>query len=293
MRVTKSILYDTFINDILRRQESLLRTSRKLATGKEINDPSDDPVKADRILSSKSMLTSLEQYTRNAESSFSYLGMAEDALSSAKNVISRLQELTVTMATGTVDAGARTNAAVEAQNLYDQLLDLANTQLNDDYIFSGYKSDTIAFDSVGVYGGDTNKYSVQVSPNSTVTIGLNGGEIFGGVGGGIDIFAGIESLITALNADDTTNIQAAVSTLDLSFSQISNFVSDIGGKVGRIQAINSNLEKLAHRTRVTISGLEDADLAKIISELQIGQVALEAALSSAGKVFNVNIFNYI
>jgi flagellar hook-associated protein 3 FlgL len=293
MRVTKTILYDTFINDILRRQEDLLRTSRKLATGKEINDPSDDPVKADRILSSKSMLTSLEQYTRNAESSFSYLGMAEDALSSAKNVISRLQELTVTMATGTVDAGARSNAAVEVQNLYNQLLDIANTKLNDDYIFSGYKTDTITFDSVGTYGGDTNKYSVQVSPNSTVSIGLNGGEIFAGVGGGTDIFAGIESLITALNADDTTNIQAAVSTLDLSFSQISNSVSDIGGKVGRIQAINSNLEKLAHRTRVTISGLEDADLAKIISELQIGQVALEAALSSAGKVFNVNIFNYI
>ncbi len=293
MRVTKSILYDTYINDILRRQQDILKTSRKLATGKEINDPSDDPVKADRILSSKSTLTSLEQYKRNSESSLSYLGMAEDALSSAKNVISRLQEITVTMANGTLDASARTNAAIEVQSLYDQLIDISNTKLNDDYIFSGYKTDTLAFNSSGTYGGDTNKHSVQVSPNSSVSIGMNGGEIFSGVGGGTDIFSSITSLKTALNANNTANIQTAVTNLDLSFTQISNSVSDIGGKVGRIQSVDSNLEKLALRTKITISGLEDADLAKVISELQVSQVALEAALSSAGKVFNVNIFNYI
>ncbi len=293
MRVTQTVLYDTFINDILRRQESLLKTSRKLATGKEVNDPSDDPIKSDRILSSRSTLTSLEQYKRNADSSLSYLGLAEDALASAKNAISRLQEITVAMANGTVSANARSNAAIEVQNLYNQLIDISNTKLDNDYIFSGYKTTTQTFDSLGTYGGDTNKYSVKVSPNSTMSIGLNGGEIFAGVGGGTDIFTGIEALITALNADDTTNIQAAVTTLDASFTQISNSVSDIGGKVTRIQQIDSTLDKLAHRTKIAISGLEDADMAEVISELQLGQVALEAALTSASKIFNVNIFNYI
>jgi flagellar hook-associated protein 3 FlgL len=126
-----------------------------------------------------------------------------------------------------------------------------------------------------------------------MTIGINGGEVFKGVGGGIDVFQAVTDLITALNADDTTNIQAAVGTLDTSFSQISDAVADIGGKVFRINAVSSNLSDIELRTRIYISKIEDVDIAEAISKLQIGQVALDAALLSAGKVFSVSIFNYL
>ncbi len=293
MRVTQSILYDTYIKDIFRMQEALYEESKKLSTGKEINRPSDDPVGTSDILSSRSQLSSLSQYQRNIDSTMLYLATGEEALSNVKDVISRIQELTVAMATGTVDAGARINTAIEVQNLFDHLVSLSNTQVNNKYVFSGYLTSTAAFYSSGTYGGDTNKHSIKIDPNSTMTIGVNGGEIFSGVGGGIDIFQSVTDLITALNADDTTNIQAAVGTLDTSFSQISNAVADIGGKVSRINSASSNLSDLVLRTRIHISNVEDVNIAEVISNLQLGQVALDAALSSAGKVFSVNIFNYL
>lgn len=293
MRVTQSILYDTYIKDVMRMQESLYEESKKLSTGKDINAPSDDPVGTSDILSSRSQLSSLSQYQRNIDSTMIYLGTTEQALSNFKDVLSRIQELTVAMATGTVDAGARANTAIEVQSLFDHLVSLGNTQVDNKYVFSGYLTSTTAFDSSGTYAGDTNKHKIKIDSNSTMTIGINGGEVFKGVGGGIDIYQSVTDLITALNANDITNIQAAVGTLDTSFSQVSNAVADIGGKVSRINSASANLSDLVLRTRMHISEVEDANIAEVISNLQLGQIALDAALASAGKVFSVNIFNYI
>ncbi len=293
MRISQSIIYDTFVNDVMRMQRSIYELSKKLSSGKEVNAPSDDPVKTDAILTADTMLASLTQYQRNVTSTITYLATAEQTFTSTKNVLTRMQELTVAMASGTVDANARSNAAIEVQTLFDQLISFGNTQVDGNYMFSGYETDTIAFDSVGAYGGDTNKHSVRIDANSTLSVGINGGEVFTGVGGGIDIYQSITNLVTALNADDGVNIIAAIGTLETSFNQISDAMSDVGAKLSRINAASDNLSDLKLRTRIHLSELEDVDIIRVVSELQGTQAALEASLTSAGKVFSVNIFNYL
>ncbi len=293
MRITQSILYDTFVSDIMRMQRSIYEYSKKLSSGKDVNAPSDDPVKTNAILTSDTLLANLNQYQRNIDSTLTYLATAEQTFSSTKDVLTRLQEITVAMSSGFSDAGARSNAAIEVQTLLDQLISFGNTQVDGKYMFSGYKTDTIAFDSVGAYGGDTNKHSVRIDANSTISVGINGGEVFTGVGGGIDIYQSVTDLVTALNADDGTSILAAIGTLESSFDQISDAMSDVGAKLSRINAASSNLSNLELRTRIHLSELEDVDIIEVISKLQGTQAALEASLTSAGKVFNVNIFNYL
>ena len=127
MRVTQNITYNTYINDIMRRQESLYKLSKQLSTGKAVNSPSDDPVKTDKILTSKSILSGFEQYERNMDSALDYLNTSEDAFASVKDVIMTLQELATSSATGTSDASSRANTAVTVNQLYQQLLTIANT----------------------------------------------------------------------------------------------------------------------------------------------------------------------
>ncbi len=293
MRITQSILYDTFVNDIMRMQRSIYEDSKKLSSGKEVNAPSDDPVKTNAILTSDTLLANLNQYQRNIDSTLTYLATADQTFSSTKDVLSRLQEITASMASGFVDAGARSNAAIEVQTLLDQLISFGNTQVDGKYMFSGYKTDTVAFDSVGTYGGDTNRHGVRIDANSTVTVGINGGTVFTGVGGGIDIYQAVTDLVTALNADDGAGVLAAIGTLETSFDQISDAMSDVGAKLSRINAASGNIENLRLRTRIHLSELEDVDIIEVVSSLQGTQAALEASLMSAGKVFNVNIFNYL
>lgn len=293
MRVTQNITYSTYINDLMRKQESLYSLNNQLSTGKKINAPSDDPVNANKLLTSKNLLSTFEQYDKNIDSGLEYLNVAEKTLSSVKDVLTSVKEIAVSSATGTNDAATRASSGKIVGNYYDQLLSLANTNYNDRYIFSGFKTGTEPFDTAGNYLGDSNKYQVKTSSGSYTTIGVNGGEVFKGTAGGTDILTAVSDLRTALNANDSTGIQNAISTLDASFTQVNDAVSSIGGTQSRLNSAKSELSNSMLNLQVTISGIEDADITKVISDLRLGQVALEAAMSSAGKVFSINIFNYI
>ncbi|MBI5454898.1 MAG: flagellar hook-associated protein FlgL [Deltaproteobacteria bacterium] len=293
MRVTQNITYNTYINDIMRRQESLYKLSKQLSTGKAINAPSDDPVKADKILTSRSILNGFEQYERNMDSALDYLNTSEDSLSSVKDVIMTLQELATTAATGTSDATSRANTAVTVNQLYQQLLTVANTNYDNKYIFAGYETGTSPFDQSGAYSGDANSYQIRINSSGYIAVGVNGGEVFKGTGGGVDIFQTVSDLATALNNNDSAGIQAAGANLESALQQVSNSVSDIGGRITRITSAKDDLSSAKLDIETTIATLEDADIAKVISELTLGQTALEAAMSSAGKVISVNIFDYL
>jgi len=258
-----------------------------------LNAPSDDPANSAKVLNSKTLLSSIEQYQRNIDLGLDYLSTAEQTLGSAKDVLSSIQELAVTEATGTASADSRKSAALSVTNFYNQLVDLANTHDANRYIFSGYKTDTLAFTSAGVFQGDGNKFGIKINSSTAVTIGINGGEVFAGSTGGIDVFQTIQDFITALNANDSNGIKTAITDLDTSFKQISNAVSDIGGKVNWLENSRSEYDTSKLDLQTQISGYEDADLTKVISELQLGQTALQAAMTSAGKTFNVNIFDYL
>lgn len=294
MRVTHNGTYNGYINDLTRQQERLFALHRQISTGKSVNAPSDDPVKVNALLTSRGLLSSVKQYDRNADSGLSYLGVAEGALSQAKDTISRLRELAIS-SNGIMDAGTRANIAIEVRNLYAQLVDQSNTTYDDKYIFSGYKTDTAAFSSVGVYQGDANAQAIKTGISSTVTIGVNGAEVFKGVGaiGGVDIFGKVSSFITALETNDMAGVKTAIDDMDDSFDQVSDAVADIGGRVVRLNALKSDFSRISLEMNSVISGIEDADMAKVISELQLGQSAMEASLKSAGRILSANIFDYL
>lgn len=292
MRVTQNITYNGYINDLTRQQERLLGLHKQISTGKSVNAPSDDPVKVNTLLTSRGLLSSVEQYDENADSGLSYLGIAEGALSRVKDTIGRLSELAIS-SNGIMDAGTRANIAIEVNSLYAQLVDQSNTTYDDKYIFSGYKTDTAAFTSLGAYQGDANAQAIKTGISTNVTIGVNGGAVFKGVGGGVDIFGKISAFITALETNDTAACKTAINDMDSAFDQVSDAVADIGGKVTRLNALKSDYSRISMELRSVMSGIEDADMAKVISDMQLGQAAMEASLKSAGRIFATNIFDYL
>lgn len=293
MRITQNLTYERYINDLMRRQEDIYRINKQISTGKRVNAASDDPVSANDILTSKSLLASFGQYSNNIDYGVSYLGITETALDRVKNVLTRLQELAVSAASGMANNDTRSFIKSEVDALRDELISIGNTNFDGKYIFSGYETDTPAFDASGNYQGDTNAQAIKISAASTLTLGINGGEVFKGAGGGLDILTAVSDFSTALAANDQAGVQTAIGNLDTAFTQVSTAVSDIGGRVSRLNAAKDDYSSYSLELKMTISSLEDADITHLISDLKISQVALEAALASAGQVFKMNIFNYL
>ncbi len=293
MRVTTNILYDTYIKDINRQYRSIFKTQRKLTTGKKISTPSDDPARVGKLLDSKSFLSRLEQYERNVDSGVSYLGVAENAFSDATNILSRLKELAVLNATDTANTDQRNAAAIEVQSLFEELRAIGNTSFEGGYIFSGNKTDTPPFDALGLYNGDSGERVININSNSSMTLGVNGDKAFKGVGGGVDIFTIVSNLKTALNADNSAGITSAITSLESASTQISNLTADVGGRNLRLSTTSESLSRFKLDLKISISGIEDADIAKVISDLQLGNVALQAAMSSSAKILTQSLLSFI
>src|SRR3972149_6822733 len=168
MRVTQKLSYDTYITNMMRQQDEIYRLHKRLSSQKKVSAPSDDPVNAHNLLTSRTLLSRFEQFDRNIGHGKSHLGMAGQALDSAKDVIIRLQEVAVT-------ADTRNNIKTEVDILFDQLVSIGNPNYDGRYIFSGFESGTPAFDQTGAYQGDANVQSIRVSLSSSVAIGTNGG----------------------------------------------------------------------------------------------------------------------
>ena len=293
MRITQNLSYDAYVNDLMRRQEAIYKLNRQMATGHKVNSASDDPAAAHNILTSKSILSSIDQYDRNVDYGLSSLSFTETALDRAKDAMMRLQELAVTAASGLSSPEARGHMLSEVNNLRETLISIGNSNFEGKYIFAGYKTDTEAFDSTGTFQGDANTQQLKINSSGSVAIGVNGGDVFTGASGGVDILQVVADFSTALASNDRDAILASVTGLENSFNQVSSVVSDIGGRISRLNAAREDFSAYRLEVRSKISELEDADITALISDLKTNQVALEAALASAGKVFSINIFDYL
>lgn len=145
MRVTENMRFNSMINNIFSAQSQYDAISEKVATEKNINQASDDPIGATKILNIRKGMAENAQYEKNIETCNTWLSTAESTLSSASDLLVSAQEIAVGQATATATAATRTNAAASVESIIEEMQNLANTKQGDHYLFSGTRNDTAPF----------------------------------------------------------------------------------------------------------------------------------------------------
>jgi flagellar hook-associated protein 3 FlgL len=297
MRVSNTIIYDTIKLRLSKITEELNKANTVVATGKRILKLSDDPVGLTQGLNIKSALSNIEQMGRNITLGKSWLAASESAMSQVQDVISEAKTLSVQMANSSIDASERRSAAETVQNLLEELVSLANTEVNGRYIFAGSETDTTSFnlesDNTVTYHGDNNAFTVKIGKDATVEVGSDGEAVFGTLGQPDDVFRAFDELKTALENNDISGIQAAMSDLDSRFDHVASKISDIGSKMLRMEMKENIFQDLDLTNTERLSRIEDADITEAILDLQAKELAYQAALSSASKVLQMSLLDYM
>jgi flagellin-like hook-associated protein FlgL len=190
MRVTRNVMSDTIARYLSMHNDQLFKVQLQIASQKRINKPSDDPAGLRRILDYRNKIATMEQYRDNIGRAKSRLELTELTLGMANDVIKIIREIALVEADGTT--AARKLAAEEIRNLYRQLEALANTKLNNNYLFSGHQTDTPAFGHVVQIAGPAADPIVfglaDSAANVTITIQNSSGAVIRTInmtGGGI------------------------------------------------------------------------------------------------------------
>ena len=287
MRVANKTIYDAVIYNLGNRTQEMNKASEIVSTGKRINNLSDDPVGLTQVLNVRSAISNIEQMQRNISLGNSWLASSESALTNVEDIISDTKALCVQMANATIGSAERLSAAGTVQNMLDEIISLANTNVAGNYIFSGSKTDTTPFSSNGTYNGNDNAFTVKIGKDATVEVGSDGDAVFG------NIFSTMADLKTALEANDVGGIQDAMSNLEGHFDDIVTKISDVGSKMNRMDVKEKILQDLNFANTDRLSKIEDADLAEAIMELEARELAYQAALSSSSKLLTLTLMDYM
>ena len=140
MRISENIKFNTIVDNMFKSQESYNKLAEKIASLKEINRPSDDPIGMNRVLNLRESRASVEQYTKNIDGCESWLTITESKLSAAGDLLVKAREVAVAQATATSSAEMRNAEAGTVQQLIDEMLTLANSKYEGKYLFSGAKT---------------------------------------------------------------------------------------------------------------------------------------------------------
>lgn len=293
MRVTDKLLFDSLTSNLEKKTEELFRLQNIVSTGRKVNKPSDDPISVSKILDYNDIISKSEQYTRNIDHANGFLELSDSILSGVSDLLIRAKELAIAQSNDTITSNDRKSASIEAQNLFDQLVQLANTKLGDRYIFAGYKTQAQPFSTTGSYSGDNGKIMVEVGPGVTMQTNLPGDSLFKGAGGGIDIFTVLNNLKTSLENNDAASIRGSLDSFDTALGAILNGRAEAGSRLKRLESTMENMEDLKLNITRLRSDLEDVDITKAVSDLVLQQHILEALRASNARIIERSLLDFL
>jgi len=149
MRISTPQINFNGIQGFRKHTEDLYNIQEKLSSGQRVNKPGDDPVAAARIYTLDKSIKQLDQWNVNGAYAQTKLEVEDTALTNFTDVMQRIRELTIYGMNDTQNTNGRQAIAAEMRGLLENLKSLANTQdSNGEYIFSGDKSTTPAYQAV-------------------------------------------------------------------------------------------------------------------------------------------------
>ncbi len=184
MRISTSQVFMSNLDNISRNNTDLFKTQQQLSTGKNVLQPSDDPLAAAQIIKLKKEIARNDQFQGNIDVSQRRLEQEEIALDQLNNINIRLREITIKAGSEVLTAADRKSLAVEVDEMTQQMLGLMNTKdVQGEYLFSGYKGDTAAYayDETSeqyVFQGDSGQRLIQVGPDNRIASTDSGQKLF-------------------------------------------------------------------------------------------------------------------
>ncbi|MEQ9497199.1 MAG: flagellar hook-associated protein FlgL [Deltaproteobacteria bacterium] len=293
MRVTTSSIYESARQQVGVGQKQAADLRDAISTGVKVETFADDPQAAYRIVRDTGRLADIEAHRGSLSRVGTLLGVSENQLDNAANIINRVRELATQMASDTYNASNRTVAADEIVQLRAQLVSIANSRADGRYIFGGIGNAAPPFDAAGNFGGDTNTLTVAVTRTLTMSATLPGGEPFEDPSGGPSVFQTLDAIEVALRADNGPAVGVLIDEVVTHHDRLTVSQQQLGGLFRRIDTISEALDRTELATTETLSAARDTDFATAILSLTQTEESLRAALATTARIDQLSLLNYI
>jgi flagellar hook-associated protein 3 FlgL len=296
MRTTFASVARESENAIEAAGKRLAHFQKQVASGKRISSPSDDPDAAMRAVSARGEQATLERYSQAAVTTSARLTVIDSTLSGIVESLSRAQ-VAAAGATGTAVSAAQRQAAVrDLTGLRDALFDDLNLSYQGTRIFAGSATTTAPFtETAGVvdsYAGNSTEVTVETDRGRSIAVTFDGSRISQG-SDPTDVFAVLDSTITAAAAGDHAGLTDGIAALKRAFDRATSLQGEVGNALRAIESDEHRLRVQQESAAAQISLLEDADMTKVISGMTQADTSYRAALAASSSALRVSLLDYL
>ena len=309
MRVTTQQTYVSMTQSFNHLSGDLAHVVEQMATGKQILQPSDDPIAATRITQLNRQQSAIEQYQSNIDSASAGLSQQESILDGVNNSLLAVRDDLLEAANGTNTADSLASLGQDIESLTESMVAALNYQDEDGhYVFGGTINDQppiVAVDDDG--DGVTDSYSYQGNSDHRQTTVSNGVEVDTNVaasdffGSNLDVLNTLNSLSQELqdpNVDPAdpqvqSDIQNAVDVVDTASDNLNASIASLGETQNTMSMLSDAQTDIATSNDQLIGSLQDLDYGTASITFTGLEVAMEATLKTYSKVSELNLFSVL
>jgi flagellar hook-associated protein 3 FlgL len=287
MRVTDSLRYEQVNRQLASAKSRFTEASERALTGRRINAPSDDPFAASELVQINARNARVESQKSNITQVRGDAEMAEGVLAEAGDLLARIHEIAVQGGSDSTSAEGRSTLAAEVTGLKSALLSLANTKGSNGYLFAGSQITTQPFDSSGAFQADDAAHSVDIGTGVPTRVNASGAKAFTAAGGR-DIFADLDTLVTALSSNDGAGVRATLDNIKANGEQIQNERGQRGLLMGRLDTSEATLDRAGLLLAKQDDDMGGIDPAQAYSEFVSLSQALDRAIGVSRELLNLS-----
>ncbi|MFF2298455.1 flagellar hook-associated protein FlgL [Arthrobacter sp. NPDC058127] len=273
-------------------QAKLAALQDKASNLTNITRPSDDPAGLANALAVRGQISAAGQYSNNINDGNGWLTTADSALGQATNILNRVRDLTVQAGNGSLSSSAKEAIAVEIEGLNKDLLAQANTQYLGRNVFAGSSDSAGAFSNATppVFNGTpSSTVERRVDASQTVRVDADGGAIFGS--GGSSVFALVSNVVADIRSG--ADVSSRLTALSDSIKTVISGRADVGARQTKLTSAQSSVDGLKASLEVQRSGIEDADIGKVVMDLKLQETNYQVALAVTAKTLQPTLMDFL
>jgi flagellar hook-associated protein 3 FlgL len=285
MRITNQMMTSGAIRHIQENQEAMKKLQDRIASGKNFEKSSDDPVGSSISMGLRSSVRNIQSYLDGNTVTSDWMNATDFSFQEMESVANRAISLVQRGLNDTLGSSERANAiAPEMDALLTQALAIGNSTSNGQFIFSGYQVNTAAFSTtvtVGPtgnsvttvnYDGDNGLMQRSLAPNQSVTVNVRGDQAFQ------DFMQTIVTARDALQTNNMASLRTALSGLQSGLTTMDQYRTSHGARLRQVQTATEYLEKAQLEAKSLLSKKEDINLAEAIATLKGQENSYQAVL---------------
>jgi len=270
----------------------------ELSSGLRVSELQDDPVAVAQSARFASAIAKDDTYVQTASSETSKMQVADTTLGEVVTQLTTALSLAVQGNDGTLNAANRASVAQQLTGIRDQVLSLANTSYQGEYLFGGsqgatqpFTLDTSTTPATATYNGATNLQYIETPSGQKIQTNMPGSGLFGGATGA---FAALNQLIADVSGGaSSATLTADTDALRGSISQVSSQRSVLDTSLSMVQTTSTYFQTQVAQLTVQQSSLVAADPASVASQLSSAETQHQALLSVMSAVGKTDLFDYL